>query len=53
MVVCDFNTVAEIEPAIITIYTLPVGTDLQLVKIDGKIKFFDNITEKEIDLDYK
>lgn len=53
MVVCDFNTVVEIEPAIIGIYNLPVGTDFQLVKIDGKIKFFDNITEKEIDLDYK
>lgn len=53
LVVCDFNTVAEIEPAIIAIYLLPVGTDLQLVKIDGKIKFIDNITEEEIDLNYK
>lgn len=47
---CDFNTVAEIEPAIIAIYLLPVGSDLQLVKEDGKITFYDNITEQPIEL---
>lgn len=48
--VCDFNTVAEIEPAIIAIYLMPVGSDLQLVKENGKIIFFDNITEQPINL---
>lgn len=52
LVVCDFNTIAEIEPAIIAIYLLPVNTDLQLVEVDGKIKFIDNITEREINLNY-
>ena len=31
LVVCDFNTVANIEPAILKIYELPVDSDLQLV----------------------
>jgi hypothetical protein len=29
LVVCDFNTVVEIEPAIIAIYPFPVGSDMQ------------------------
>lgn len=32
----DFNTVVEIEPAIIVVYPFPVGSDMQLVNIDGK-----------------
>lgn len=52
LAVCDFNTVANIEPAILGIYNLPVGSDLQLVVQDGKIRFYDNNTEKEIRLEY-
>ena len=48
LLVCDFNTVANIEPAILAIYNMPVGSDLQLVTEDGKIKFYDNLTEEEI-----
>jgi hypothetical protein len=48
LVVCDFNTVANIEPAILGIYLLPVGSDLQLVKENNKITFYDNLTEKEV-----
>lgn len=32
MCICDFNTVANIEPAIITIYNCKVGTDIELVE---------------------
>lgn len=48
LVVCDFNTVANIEPAILGIYELPIGSDLQLVSENGKIRFIDNLTGKEI-----
>ena len=48
LVVCDFNTIANIEPALIGVYLLPVGSDLQLVTQGGKILFYDNITEKEV-----
>ncbi|MCU5441267.1 DUF2185 domain-containing protein [Bacillus cereus] len=48
LVVCDFNTVANIEPAILGIYELPIGSDLQLVSENGKIRFVDNLTGKEV-----
>ncbi|GAB3708710.1 DUF2185 domain-containing protein [Mariniluteicoccus flavus] len=49
-VVADFNTVAEIEPAVIGIYNFPVGTDLQLVEHqDGRKEFVDNETGQPID----
>lgn len=31
MVVCDWGTIFEIEPAILPIFDMPVGTDLTLV----------------------
>lgn len=50
-VVWDFNRIAEIEPAIIALYNYPVGTDVQLVRENGKIRFYDNIKEDWIDID--
>ncbi|WP_262421950.1 DUF2185 domain-containing protein [Bacillus aquiflavi] len=53
LTVCNFNTVANIEPAILGIYLLPVGSDLQIVAENGKIVFFDNISGNKIDPVYK
>ena len=50
LLVCDFNTVANIEPAILGVYLLPIGSDLQLVVKNGEISFFDNLTGIEIEL---
>ena len=50
LAVCDYNTVAEIEPAIIAIYLFPVGADLQLVINNGKRFFIDNVTGKKVDI---
>lgn len=52
LVVCDFNTVANIEPAVLGIYNLPVGSDMQLIAQDGRIMFFDNINLKEVEIEY-
>lgn len=50
MVVADFNTVAGIEPAIIEIYLLPVGADLQLVREnDGRLVFYNNETGEPLE----
>jgi len=46
--ICDFNTVANIEPAVLGIYLLQVGSDLQLVIENGKRKLFDNLTGQEV-----
>lgn len=51
--ICDFNTVANIEPAVLGIYLLPEGSDLQLVIENGKRKFYDNLTGNEIMPGYK
>lgn len=48
LIVCDYNTVAEIEPAIISIYLLPVGTDLEFVIENNKKYFLDNLTGKVV-----
>lgn len=50
LAVCDYNTVVEIEPAIIAIYSFPIGSDLQLVVEQGKRYFVDNLTEKKVDI---
>ncbi|QFJ54666.1 DUF2185 domain-containing protein [Pseudobutyrivibrio xylanivorans] len=47
MCVCDFNTVANIEPAILAIYNAEVGTDLELQIENNKKRFIDNNTGKE------
>ncbi len=49
MTVVDFNDICDIEPACIGIYDLPVGSDIQLVvESDGRRRWFDNKTEREI-----
>lgn len=44
LVVADFNTVAAIEPAIIPIWDLPVGSDLQVVRDGEGIRIVDTRT---------
>lgn len=39
MQVCDWGTIIEIEPAVIPIFSLPVGTELTL-EYDGAKKYF-------------
>ena len=48
MLVVDFNTFANIEPAILAIYNLPVGTDLELCIENEKRFFIDTKTGKRL-----
>jgi len=50
LVVCAWDTVVEIEPAVLAIFNLPVGTDLMLVKDGNRRYFVDNKTGKEVKL---
>lgn len=43
-----FNTVANIEPAVLDIYGAPVGIDLQLVVEDGRRTWYDNATGRPL-----
>lgn len=49
MTVVDFNTFANIEPAILTIYNLPVGTDLEFHIENSKRYFVDTQSGKVIE----
>ena len=46
MSICDWGTVFEIEPAIMPIFDMPVGTELTLV-YEGQNKFFVNSNSGE------
>lgn len=39
MVICDWGTIFDIEPAIMPIFDMPIGTELTLM-YDGQRKFF-------------
>lgn len=48
-VILDFNTVANIEPAVLSIYNMPIGTDLRLEKSrSGAVTFYDSNTGAEV-----
>lgn len=48
--IATFNQVVEIEPAILGIYTLPVGSDLELRREAGRLRFYDNNTGMQLNL---
>lgn len=48
MVICDWETVIQIEPAIMNIFNMPQGTDITLVSQEGKKYFVHTETEKRV-----
>lgn len=48
MVVCDWGTVIEIEPAIMMIFDMPIGTELTLVEEDNKKYFINTQTGEKV-----
>lgn len=49
MSVCDWGTVIEIEPAVIPIFDMPVGTDLTLIYDNGQKYFVDTRTGERVE----
>lgn len=49
--IVDFNRVCEIEPALLGIWDLPVGSDLELVRDGGTIAVVDTATGAPVPLD--
>lgn len=49
--VVDFNRVCEIEPALLGIWDLPVGSDLELVRDGGRLSLVDTATGAPVPLD--
>lgn len=48
MSICDFNSVANIEPAILSIYDFEIGTEIEIIRENGKIGFMDSNTGEKI-----
>lgn len=48
MVICDWGTVIEVEPAIMSIFNMPQGTDITLINENGKKYFIDTNTGKKL-----
>ena len=46
-VVVDFDTLVQIEPAVLVIYHLPVGSDLEFIQDETGRYFIDSNTGKE------
>lgn len=49
MIICDWGTVIELEPAVNSIFNMPKGTDITLINEDGKKYFIDTDTEEIIE----
>lgn len=39
MLICDWSTIVEIEPAVLSIFNMPIGTELILI-YEGEEKYF-------------
>jgi hypothetical protein len=51
MQVVSFNAVVDIEPAVLPILHMPVGTDLTIIRDEpGRIELIDNTTGKPADI---
>lgn len=48
LVVVDFNTLANIEPAVLLVYNMPVGSELEFIEGKDESYFYDCNNKKEI-----
>lgn len=48
LAIADFNSVCELEPALIGIWNLPVGSDLQIVDEGRGIEIVDTATGRQV-----
>ena len=46
--VCTLNTVIQIEPAILSIINLPIGTDAELIVANGEKMFVDTNSKEPL-----
>lgn len=42
MSICDWGTIVEIEPAVLSIFNMPIGTELTIIYEDERVYFFRN-----------
>ena len=42
MSICDWSTIVEIEPAVLSIFNMPIGTELIIIYEDERVYFLDS-----------
>ena len=48
MSICDWSTIVEIEPAVLSIFNMPIGTELTIIYEDERLYFLDTITGQKL-----
>ena len=48
MSICDWSTIVEIEPAVLSIFNMPIGTELTMIYEDERVYFLDTITGQKL-----
>ena len=52
MTVCDFGTIFEIEPAVLSVFDMPIGTELTFIEgKDGSRNFYHSKTGEKVIFD--
>ena len=42
MSICDWSTIVDIEPAVLSIFNMPIGTELTIIYEDERVYFLDS-----------
>jgi hypothetical protein len=50
--IADYNEVCSIEPAVIGIWDMPIGTGITIERGDGRIRLIDDASGREITSEY-
>ena len=48
MSICDWSTIVELEPAVLSIFNMPIGTELTIIYEDERLYFLDTNTGQKL-----
>lgn len=48
MSICDWSTIVEIEPAVLSIFNMPIGTALTIIYEEERVCFLNTITGQKL-----
>ena len=48
MSICDWSTIVELEPEVLSIFNMPIGTELTIIYEDERLYFLDTITGQKL-----
>lgn len=48
MSICDWSTIVDIEPAVLSIFNMPIGTELTMIYEEERVCFLDTITGQKL-----